>query len=754
MAKAPAQTAEQRAAYIKDTLKVNPEIFKASGYNIAAATKAAPGITKFQSMGMTDFSSSVNAKGVFDEKKAEESLIKDVYKLNPAEYKSAPKTVADTTKPKVYDRTTGRYDFPKTTIQNYDIAKANQKYQFEQPKIQKVSELEKKPDNLLQALNYYTTALSAAQKVGINNLNAADTKSLKDAARLVRDFKTGNLSQNAISIIDKIGDVESKLNGIETQKEIVKQANAAIAKFQGSQKQSQRGLALEEEKKLTRLLAEASQGAPQIAELVTRVNIQDLSPGIGKIPEEDMKALDNSLANLKFDVATKESGSKLLGKLNINVTDQQILDDINSRTKAKYDELYTKANSIASDLKGQIDEATQYGKDLPAGDRRVDLNNKFIADLQSKLDAVNEDVATTKGLVDNYKPTTVEEGAGVLKTFRESLLLPEQRMVDEIRQIDPATADMIDNLTKGYAEYAKADIGETTDPATEALRRDIQDKLTAQVALGSQLDADERRQYEQAARGAQTARGNIFGVAPAVEEAVTTGLAGEARMRERLGAASSFLSSGQSVTDALRRDKAFREAATLNRLGAAADFTASGATKYNMANRRAAEQSGGLAALAAGSGTTTTGTFGGGQTANIPYMYVDPMAGFRGAQNATALYGSEADYLARTYGAYVQAQATTNAANSLPNYISAGADILKGAGSMAGTKGFFACWVAREVYGADNPKWVEFREWMFTKASDNLRNFYLKYGERIAESIRNKPKIKSIIRKWMDSKIG
>jgi len=675
-AKAPAQTAEQRAAYIKDTLKVDPEIFKSSGYNIAAATKAAPSITKFQSMGMTDFSSVVNAKGVFDTTKAEESLIKDVYKLDPAEYKIKPTTVSDTTKPKVYDSKTGKSDYPKITIQGYDIAKANQKYQFEQPKIQKVSELEKKPDNLLQALNYYTTALSSAQKVGINNLNAADTQSLKDAARLVRDFKTGNLSKNAIDIIDKIGDVESKLNEIETQRQVVKQENDAIKKFRGSQQQSQKGLALQEEKKLTRLLAEASQGAPQIAELVTRVNIQDLSPGIGKIPEEDMKALDNALANLKFDVATKESGSKLLGRLNINVTDQQILDDINSRTKAKYDELYATANSIASDLKGQIDEATQYGKDLPAGDRRVDLNNKFIADLQSKLDAVNEDVVTTKGLVDNYKPTTAEEGANVLKTFRESLLLPEQRMVDEIRQIDPATAAMIEDLTKAYADLAKADIGETTDPATEALRRDIQDKLTAQVALGSQLDAEERRQYEQAARGAQTARGNIFGVAPAVEEAVTTGLAGEARMRERLGAASSFLSSGQSVTDALRRDKAFREAATLNRLGAAADFTSSGATMYNMANRRAAEQSGGLAALVAGAGTTTTGTFGGGQTANIPYMYVDPMAGFRGAQNATALYGSEADYLARTYGAYVQAQATTNAANSTPQYLNAASNLV------------------------------------------------------------------------------
>ena len=63
------------------------------------------------------------------------------------------------------------------------------------------------------------------------------------------------------------------------------------------------------------------------------------------------------------------------------------------------------------------------------------------------------------------------------------------------------------------------------------------------------------------------------------------------------------------------------------------------------------------------------------------------------------------------------------------------------------------CWVAREVYGVDNPKWLQFREWMLTEASDILRNYYIEYGERIAEWIRNKPRIKAIIRKWMDSKI-
>jgi len=26
------------------------------------------------------------------------------------------------------------------------------------------------------------------------------------------------------------------------------------------------------------------------------------------------------------------------------------------------------------------------------------------------------------------------------------------------------------------------------------------------------------------------------------------------------------------------------------------------------------------------------------------------------------------------------------------------------------------CWVAREVYGADNPRWLEFRTWLLTQA--------------------------------------
>jgi len=63
------------------------------------------------------------------------------------------------------------------------------------------------------------------------------------------------------------------------------------------------------------------------------------------------------------------------------------------------------------------------------------------------------------------------------------------------------------------------------------------------------------------------------------------------------------------------------------------------------------------------------------------------------------------------------------------------------------------CWVAREVYGIENPKWLEFRYWMLNDAPSWFRNLYIKYGERIAKFISNKPLVKSIIRNWMNTKI-
>ncbi len=76
-------------------------------------------------------------------------------------------------------------------------------------------------------------------------------------------------------------------------------------------------------------------------------------------------------------------------------------------------------------------------------------------------------------------------------------------------------------------------------------------------------------------------------------------------------------------------------------------------------------------------------------------------------------------------------------------------------GGAAGMLGWapFACWVAREIYGADNPKWLVFREWMFARAPKWLLASYLKYGERIARWLRGKDRLKALVRKWMDSRV-
>jgi len=76
-------------------------------------------------------------------------------------------------------------------------------------------------------------------------------------------------------------------------------------------------------------------------------------------------------------------------------------------------------------------------------------------------------------------------------------------------------------------------------------------------------------------------------------------------------------------------------------------------------------------------------------------------------------------------------------------------------GSLTSSAGGIAalCWIAREVYGKDNPKWLLFRKWLITKAPKWFFKLYAKYGPKVAIYISNKPLLKTIIRAWMDKRI-
>jgi flagellar hook-associated protein 2 len=64
------------------------------------------------------------------------------------------------------------------------------------------------------------------------------------------------------------------------------------------------------------------------------------------------------------------------------------------------------------------------------------------------------------------------------------------------------------------------------------------------------------------------------------------------------------------------------------------------------------------------------------------------------------------------------------------------------------------CWVARAVYGAENPLWIVFRHWLLHRAPSWFRALYLRHGERFALWLGDKPWLRSVIRRWMDGRIA
>jgi hypothetical protein len=98
---------------------------------------------------------------------------------------------------------------------------------------------------------------------------------------------------------------------------------------------------------------------------------------------------------------------------------------------------------------------------------------------------------------------------------------------------------------------------------------------------------------------------------------------------------------------------------------------------------------------------------------------------------------------------YAAGMAQANAARS------AGKNSMLGSigGGLLMGAGLAFCWVAREVYGETNPKWLSFRSWMLKDSPSWFFNAYVKYGKQIASFIKDKPKLKWFIKLWMDTKI-
>jgi hypothetical protein len=316
-----------------------------------------------------------------------------------------------------------------------------------------------------------------------------------------------------------------------------------------------------------------------------------------------------------------------------------------------------RGNAQIAGINERLATANKLLADLPAGDARRTSSEVFIKQLNDDLKSVTSAVTGAQDMQKNFTPITMDspEGLKEITSFRSFVQLPEERASQQLFQIDPDSYRTAVGLGQQYRQMATEPIGATTTPETEQIRKTIEDEALNQLRLGSTIGAEERRGYEQAARAAQTARGNIFGIGPAVQEAAQIGAAGEQRKLARYGAAQSFLGSGLSTGDALKADIAFRDALRQNRLGAAANFIGGGPSIYNLAGQRTAQQQGAMQSYIQANQALPGGFNQQPSTAANFYQTTNPEIPVA-LQNAfTSLYGSQANYQSSTYGAQVGA---------------------------------------------------------------------------------------------------
>ena len=425
----------------------------------------------------------------------------------------------------------------------------------------------------------------------------------------------------------------------------------------------------------------------QLADITSKENtynslasqIQALTGGGGGMQDQNAgPEFNRALSQLSAD---RNYGSSDLGsKLNFQVSDDQIVQDYNNSKLSRLNSVIDRGNTQIAGITERLNTANQLLASLPAGDARRVSSEVFVKQLNDDLKSVTSAVTGAQDMQKNFTPITMDspEGLKEITSFRSFVQLPEERASQQLYQIDPDSYRTAVGLGQQYRQMATEPLGATTTPQTEELRNTIEQEAMNQLRLGSTIGAEERRGYEQAIRGAQTARGNIFGLGPAVQEASQIGMAGEQRKLARYGAAQSFLGSGETTGAAAGRDLALRQGLEQNRLGAASNFIAGGPSIYNLANQRTGQQQSAMQQYIQAN-QALPGQFGQAPSTASPfYSAVDQQIPVALTNAFNSLYRSQADYGASTYGAQVGAlsraetgsQAFGNIASGLGNIFS------------------------------------------------------------------------------------
>ena len=340
------------------------------------------------------------------------------------------------------------------------------------------------------------------------------------------------------------------------------------------------------------------------------------------------------------------------------------------------------------------------------------------------------------------------------------------------------------NVSSGLAAFDRVgnrDVGLSDSGLLTELNRQAMEELQA----GQSLTAAEQRAAQQASRAAFASRGLAMGDQAVADEVLRNYQLGAERQNQRRAFAQNVEQqnrafAGQGLQAQQANQQAWMEADRLNQatglqqglayqqLGLQAQLN--NRDFANQLDARRFQQLGQASEIAQRQQAGDRGYAGQlvglrQGTSQDPFMAIlgRPSQAFAAGQGfgnqamgyaqsgGPTLFNPESSYAGNMYNQQWQGQLSANTASAANNSAILGAGI--GAiGQIGG--GFAKCWVAREVYGAENPRWLLFRDWLETTAPDWFHSLYIRFGERFARCIRPFPRVKAAIRRWMDSKIN
>lgn len=372
----------------------------------------------------------------------------------------------------------------------------------------------------------------------------------------------------------------------------------------------------------------------------------------------------------------------------------------------------------------------QAGTDMSTASARQQLQSQLQLlpqfnqlNLQQQQAATDMALAASKQFTQNsydqslqYQPLfgDLQRGENA-KTFAQNLALGTQGT--------RTLADLQNQLLAGTnkagldAQTAATQAGlaalKSSDPARWALQQKLLAASQSDLDAGSGLTPEQLNQMQQQIRGAQAARGNVLGAGAGYDEARMGAEMGQNLQMQRRQQALAVLQ-GSDIAPK------YSSAQPVNPL--MPNYGPSQAINPQVPNLSAT--------------TTNMPSLSPATINSNPLQYLNANAGAQGAAFTQGVYGTQ-----------------TQAASQQVNPWAAGLGLaFQGLGAAGGIAGLAKlCWVAREVYGADNPRWLDFRAWVLTEAPAGFRMTYLKRGERFARLIHSKHRLKAAIRDWMEN---